>query len=159
MWTFVSIRLLPFNYQCVSRGVKCHPSDPPVSLSSAVLLLYCWVEAGMSATTSETGGGGEVTRGGQACGCACLCMCGAVWGVLLPADLVIHQTGSIHPPHPSYTPPPAPPPPPRPPHPPPPPRPGNPPSIFIFGGPMKSPPPPPPWAHQHDSLPGLESPH
>lgn len=105
MWKCVSIRLLPFNYQCVSRGVKCRPSDPPVSLSSAVSLLYCWVEGRMSATTSETGRGegeGEVTKGGQACGCVCIC--GTVWGVLLPADLVIHQTGSIHPPHPSYSP-------------------------------------------------------
>lgn len=27
VWKFVSIRLLPFNYQCVSQGMKCLSSD------------------------------------------------------------------------------------------------------------------------------------
>lgn len=44
MWKFLSIRLIPFNYQCASRGVKCHSSDPPVAFHSAVSLLYCWAE-------------------------------------------------------------------------------------------------------------------
>ena len=111
MWTFVSIRLLPFNYQCVSRGVKCHPSDPPVSLSSAVLLLYCWVEAGMSATTSETGGGrgGYEGRTGM-----WVCVFVYVWGCVgsvaacwpgHPSDRVHPSTPPIlHPPPGSSTP-------------------------------------------------------
>lgn len=35
--------------------------------------------------------------------CVCLCMCGPVWGVLLPADLVIHQPAPKTPPPPPTT--------------------------------------------------------
>lgn len=85
MWKFVSMRLLPINYQCVSRGVKCHPSDPPVSLSSAVSLLYCWVERQMSATTVWVCI--SVGLSGESC-------CLLTWSS-------IRQGPSIHPTHPT----------------------------------------------------------
>lgn len=94
-----------WHYQGVSWG-NSSPSDPlscGLALCGVITVLLCG--GGWSALQ----GGWEKRRGGYRGRtglwvCVCLCMCGTVWGVLLPADLVIHQTGSIHPTYPPHLP-------------------------------------------------------
>lgn len=103
--------LTGWHYQRVSRGVKCLSSDPlscGLTLCSVITVLLGG-GAGWAALQGRLGEGeGEVTGGGQACGCVYVCVCVGLSGECCAACWPGHPSDRVHPstpppPHPPGT--------------------------------------------------------